>query len=64
MQVGNSENVFTIQYMCADTPPSFLMDSTLSSKVNNRRRRRRSWGALLGSHHFRVEGHVGALGWD
>jgi hypothetical protein len=62
MQVGNSENVFTIQYMCADTPPSFLMDSTLSPKVNNRRKKRRSWGAFLGSHHFRVEGHVGALG--
>jgi hypothetical protein len=25
---------------------------------------RRSWGALLGSQHFGVEGRVGAPGWD
>jgi len=62
MLVGNSENVFTIQYMCADAPPSSLMDSTTSSKVNNRRRK--SWGALPGSHHFKVEGHARAPGWD
>jgi hypothetical protein len=26
--------------------------------------RRRSWGALLGLQHFRVEGHAGTSGWE
>jgi hypothetical protein len=33
-----------------DAPPSSLMDSTVSPKVNNERRR--SWGALPGLQHF------------
>jgi len=37
-------------YGACDAPPSSLMDSTASPKVNNRRRR--SWGALLNSQHL------------
>jgi hypothetical protein len=45
-----------------DTPPSSLMDSIVSPKVEDNKKRR-SWGALLVCNISRVKGCVGALKW-
>jgi len=42
--------LFTPLYDICDTPPSSLMDSIASPKVNNGKKQ--SWGALSGSQHF------------
>jgi len=48
--------------MFNDAPPNSLMDLTTNPKGENNGRIR-NWGTLPGSQHFRVEGHVRALGW-
>jgi len=45
-----------------DTPPSSLMDSIVSLKVNNKRKR--SWVRSLARNTLGAEGHTGAPGWD
>jgi hypothetical protein len=42
--------LFTPLYDICDTPPSSLMDSIASPKVNNGKKQ--SWGTLSGSQHF------------